>query len=180
MYKLSVKPRLWLKSLHIVSASMWVGGGAAMLVLTLVARTAGVPAFPAYDSAVQVVDNWVTIPGGVAAMSTGLCFSLFTSWGFFKHTWVTVKWVITVSCILSGALWLGPTLGKVAEMSATAVTGPAYVMAHQSFFAWHATQTALVLFMVVISTLKPWRRGAARDAVGKTGAQAPASPTSGG
>jgi hypothetical protein len=166
MFTLSSKLRLWLKSLHIVSAGMWVGGGLAMLVLTLAHRTAGLPALPAYDRAVQTVDNWVTIPGSVAAMVTGLCFSLFTAWGFFKHTWVTVKWVITLGCILSGALWLGPTLGRVADMSAAAMTGEPYVSAHRVFVAGHVLQTVLVLFIIVISTLKPWRRLAAARSAG--------------
>ena len=152
MYTLPVKPRLWLKSLHIVSAGMWVGGGSAMLVLTLAHRTAGLPTLPAYDGAVQAVG--VTIPGGVTAMVTGLGFSLFTPWGFLRHTWVTVKWVITLGCILAGALWLGPTLGRVADMSAAAMTGEPYVSAHRMFVAGHVLQTLLVFFMVVISTPK--------------------------
>lgn len=160
---MSNRVRQWVKVTHIASAGLWFGGAVSMLVLAGLAGRVAPAASAGMIVAAQVVDNWVTIPGGIIAMVTGLCFSVFTQWGFFKHAWVTVKWIITVGCILSGALWLGPLLGRLVEASITGQAGASYVASRQAFVGWHLLQTALVLFMIVISTLKPWKKRVAKE-----------------
>ena len=42
----------------------------------------------------KLIDDFVIIPGGVGSLLTGLLYSIFTNWGWFKHKWVTTKWAI--------------------------------------------------------------------------------------
>ncbi len=163
MVRLSNRARQWVKVIHIASAGLWFGGAMSMLVLVGLAGHVAPRASAGMIVAAQVVDSWVTIPGGVIAMVTGLCFSIFTQWGFFKHAWVTVKWIITVACIFAGALWLGPLLGRLVEASVAGQGVASYAASQNAFVGWHLLQTALVFFMIVISTLKPWKRRVTKE-----------------
>jgi hypothetical protein len=57
----------------------------------------------------------MSMPKGTAI--TGLLYSLLTPWGFFRHRWLLAKWAIALFCVLSGALWLGPSETAMLEIS---------------------------------------------------------------
>lgn len=48
---------------------------------------------------------------------TGLIYGLFTNWFFFKHRWVTAKWILTILAIFSGTFMLGVWEGGMLTMS---------------------------------------------------------------
>lgn len=39
------------------------------------------------------IDYAIVIPGAILAVATGIIYGIFTKWGFFKHRWITVKWI---------------------------------------------------------------------------------------
>lgn len=61
--------------------------------------------------------NIVVIPGAIGSLLTGLLYSLFSNWGFFKHNWLTFKWIVTVTAILFGTFFLGPWETAMMEIS---------------------------------------------------------------
>jgi hypothetical protein len=122
-----------------------------------------------YDLARCFVDDLVIIPGALGCLISGLLISLFTPWGFFKHRWVAVKLLLTVACILYGTFYLGPPVnaqpGLTRELGLAAESSPQYQANRQKNLIGGGVQLGALLFMVAISTLKPWpkRRGEALE-----------------
>jgi len=168
MKKFGAKGQKILKIIHLVMVSLWVGGAVA---LTLMAAFLGPGESDgqlyAYDMARKFVDDFIIIPGALGCLFSGLLISWLTPWGFFKHRWVTVKWVLTVACILFGTFVLGPFVNYRPLISFTfglnALDQPVYAASLDRTLLLGGFQVLVILFMAAISTLKPWKRkGAAK------------------
>ncbi len=112
--------------------------------------------------ALKLIDDWVVIPSATGSLLSGLLISWLTPWGFFKWRWVTVKWVITVTVALFGGFCLGPWLNGMEEMAAAApqlvLQNPAFLSSRQLMMVSVGPMLVLLLFMVFISVLKPWKK----------------------
>ena len=113
------------------------------------------------------IDDQLIIPFAMLSLITGLALCAMTSWGFVKHWWVVVKGLMTVSFIVFGTVALGPWLNKSAEIAIAAgahtpltqqiSTGdPLYQRLSDLLSAGVPPQFFLLLFVVVISYVKPW------------------------
>lgn len=115
-----------------------------------------------YDLASKFVDDYLIIPGAIGCLLSGFLISLFTPWGFFKHRWVAVKWVLTVACIIFGTFYLGPLVNGRPLMSEAlgleVLSNPAYISSQTRNFWGGIFQMAAIVFIISISTLKPWRK----------------------
>lgn len=152
----------WLKVVHIVLGVMWLGGAIALTMMQFGLHAATDGARHGMDLAMVFVDDWVIIPGAVGSLLIGALYGLKTKWGFFKHRWVTVKWILTVAGIVVGTLWLGPWIDALPPMSEklglAALADPEYAW-RKSANSWLAlVQVAALLFMTAISVLKPWEK----------------------
>jgi hypothetical protein len=118
----------------------------------------------AFNAVIKLLDDYIIIPAAFGSLITGLLFSLFTNWGFFKFNWVTFKWVATVAQILFGTFWLGPwTNGATAiadAQRALALHNPAYLYDRQMALYFGAAQILLLILQVFISVFKPWGKRA--------------------
>ena len=150
----------WLKGVHLIFVCLWVGGALGVMVIQN-GGGAGEALF-GRDVAARLVDDFVVIPGAMGSLLTGLIYSLFTPWGFFKHRWVAVKWFITLYGVLFGTFFLGPWLNSLAPVSAKLGGGAmgdyAYMRARDLNSLWGGVQICTLLFALVISVLKPWRK----------------------
>jgi hypothetical protein len=109
--------------------------------------------------------------------------SLLTNWGFAKHRWVIIKWVLTVFCILFGTFYLSPTVNDQPHISAeegiAALANPDYVSNHQASLRGGMVQLVSMVFMIWLSVFKPLK-GRGRGVVPKPGeARAKAEPAAG-
>jgi hypothetical protein len=52
----------------------------------------------------QIVDDYFIIPGAFGAFMTGLIYSIWTNWGFFRHPWIIVKWVMIILQTIFGIM----------------------------------------------------------------------------
>ena len=150
---------------HILCAALWMGGVAALLVISLVG------ARPQHDEALSLmrltlrwIDWVIIIPACLGSLLTGLLFSWLTTWGFFRHTWLVIKWVLTVAMILFGIFFLGPWVDRTAILAAergvASLGDPSYAVTVTRILAAAGVQMALLLFMLFLSTLKPFgKRG---------------------
>lgn len=87
---------------HLLFASLWLGGFTIVLVCSIMLWTQTIdPVFGLTTiNFVQEVVK-VCIP---ALMVTGLLYGFVTKWGFFSHGWVTAKWMLTITLVVSTAL----------------------------------------------------------------------------
>lgn len=164
--KLSAKGQKILKAVHILTAVCWVGGALSLFALN---HFTGDFAFGEYayglNFAKHVIDvAIVIIPGAIGCLLTGLCYSLFTPWGFFKHGFITAKWVLTLALILTGTFYLGPRERLLLELSKTqnvtklgAELGQ-YVLTFQEYSNFGFVQCGLLIFLIILSVWKPKKR----------------------
>jgi len=90
----------WLRVCHILTASLWFGGVAAVLV------GGGAALYPR-----------LIFPAALLTVTVGFLYSACTPWGFFRFRWVTAKWVLTLLALLLaclGALWDAAPEGFIA------------------------------------------------------------------
>ncbi len=116
----------------------------------------------AINSVLKLLDDFVIIPTANLALLTGGLLCWLTIWGFFKHYWVIVKWVATVTLIVFGTIWLGPWVNAMTAISDTqrlqALQNPLYMFDRQAMIIAGTIQTLCVLAIIAISVLKPWGR----------------------
>jgi hypothetical protein len=152
-----------LKAVHLVTACLWTGGsvGLNLMIVLLAGPESGGELF-GYDQARKLVDDLVVIPGAIGCLATGLLFALFSNWGFFKHRWLAVKWVLTVFCIAFGTFFLGPRINGrpplSGELGLAALQNPEYLAFQSGLATGGPAMAALIVFMVVISVFKPWKK----------------------
>ena len=152
-----------LKIIHLLLAGIWIGGAVALTLLLFALSPDDAHGMYIKSRALQLIDDWMIIPGAVGCFLTGLVYAIWTKWGFFKHHWITVKWVLTVAMIAFGTVALGPWINgnvyPVAEIARYADAGNAEY-AHNLLQSkiWGSLQTSLFLFIFAISVLKPWKK----------------------
>ena len=110
----------------------------------------------------KFIDDFVIIPGAVGCFITGMLYSIFTKWGWFKQRWITIKWAINIFGILSGTFFLGPWLNSLAPLSKAGginvLTDPVYINNKHMLWYLGTFQVATLIFAVFISVIKPWKK----------------------
>ena len=110
MNKLGVKGKRVLKIFHLVFAIMWIGGVMALVSLMLGMQPESPEMMWMAAKSHLVVDEFFLIPGGIGIVVSAFAYGFFTEWGFFKHRWITVKWILTIALVLIGVFLMGRTI----------------------------------------------------------------------
>ena len=155
----------WLKSFHLLAATGWAGGAASLFLLHFL-RFGGADIendLHGIDRASHMIDMGIIVYlGALGCLFTGLLYSIFTGWGFFRHKWLLVKWILTVACILSGTFFLGPWEAAMVSISrrlgGAAILDAEYLASMYLNFWFGIVQIAAIVFMIVISVFKPWKK----------------------
>lgn len=163
MKKLGPNGMRWLKTVHLFLVTMWVGGGISIVLLFFLSSPSGGDELYASWASMKIVDDFVIIPGAMGNLLIGLLYGLFTNRGFFKHRWLTAKWVLTVVQILFGTFCLGPWLNANTAIAfaerAAAPENPVFLHNREMVAFWGVVQVAFLVVMVWISVFRPWRGG---------------------
>ncbi|MCJ7680475.1 MAG: hypothetical protein MUP70_07110 [Candidatus Aminicenantes bacterium] len=168
MLKLGAKGLRWLKGFHLIAVSCWIGGAVALLLLYFLKQDVG-------DGGVLFGINQsihhgdmvvVVIPGAFGCLLTGLIYSAFSNWGFFRHNWMIFKWIVTVSAILFGTFYLGPWETVMMEISGklglASLNDPAYLYNQKMNLFFGGLQCLILMATVFISIFKPWKKKKAK------------------
>lgn len=162
MKKLSARGQKWLKCLHIYAASIWVGCATVLTVMLFVVDAEDGSELYGILSTLDFVDLRILVPGAIGTLLTGLVYSIWTNWGWFKHRWIILKWCICIFGIVFGTFWLGPWITEMAHVAQNkgmqALTDPVYMQNRGNLMIFGTFQACTVIFAMVISTLKPWKK----------------------
>ena len=162
MKKFSAKQQRWLKCFHLFFVCLWVAGVVTITLMIFIMKANDGMELYGIDISKKFVDDFIIIPGAIGSFFTGLLYSIFTKWGWFKHRWVTVKWAITLFGMVFGTFFLGPWLNAMPPISMmkglAALSDTAYMHSQQMLYLWTPFTLVLVLFALFISVLKPWKR----------------------
>lgn len=152
-----------LKVFHILFACFWTS---CVLVITALSFLA--PRFQtgdeiyAFNVIYHFIDLGLLTPAAVLTFLTGLIYSIFTPWGFFKHRWIIIKWIITLTLILVGTFYLGPMVQKLLSIAdqerALALSNAYYLHGQKVGLYAGLLNSTLLIAAVFISTFKPWRK----------------------
>ncbi|NMG06205.1 hypothetical protein [Brasilonema sp. UFV-L1] len=163
MNKLSVKQKNWLLTFHVAFGGIWFGTALCMIAIALSNQnTLNGDELYAVNGVMKLLDDFVIIPSAILSLMTGGLLCWLTIWGFFKHYWVIVKWIATVTLIVTGTIWLGPWTNAITAISDAqrlqALQNPLYVFDQKAVVVGAIIQTLCVLVIIGISVLKPWGR----------------------
>ena len=160
--KLNASQQKLLKAIHLVSAGLWLSCVIMLMLLPLITRkiTSGDELYM-YNRTYHFIDLMILTPAAILTLLTGLVYSMFTKWGFFKHGWLIYKWTVTLAIILTGTFYLGPMVTDLLEISEIkrigALQDPYYIQG-SIIGIWAAViNTALLIVAVCISVYKPWK-----------------------
>jgi len=151
-----------LKMFHIFFSFGWIIGGGVLCLLIFITYPESGDELYMYSRILQIVDDYFIITGAIGALITGLIYSIWTNWGFFKHPWIIVKWIMTILQILFGTFVLGPCINNnvviADQLRDAALTDPVFLNNINTTQVWGPVQVALLLLVIVISVQKPWKK----------------------
>ena len=150
-----------LKILHLLVVMTWTVSIIAMWVLSWISYDTGQELFMYYKCMVWI-DRLLTVPAAILSIGTGIFYGLLTPWGFFKQRWIIVKWIVCGVVILLASLVFYPACqhayGTILQHYDAALNNNQVLtslkMARDASFY----QAIALIFLVVISVFKPWRK----------------------
>lgn len=159
--KLSAKQKKLLLIIHILFASIWIGAVITLLVLSIKTTYATHDVeLRTLHKTLLLIEYTMIIPPAFGSLLTGFLLSWWTNWGFFKYRWVTTKWIATVSLILFGALFLNTWLEGMSALAQTGGLSTVKQGVYKRYTGYNLIfvplQWLVLIFMLVISVLKPW------------------------
>ncbi|HYF77782.1 MAG TPA: hypothetical protein VD973_11650 [Symbiobacteriaceae bacterium] len=165
MKKLSTNGVKWLKIIHLVVLVLMMGGIICSTILRVSLRLTSLDEVLVTYRMLQGISDYVVRYGAQGLLLTGLAYSLLTNWGFFKHTWVTVKWAAFMLQTIFGIFfidrWMVQNLALLETDGSAALTSPVFPQNHALIKYGAMVQIGVIVFLVWVSVVKPWRRRAA-------------------
>ena len=162
MKKLSGKGQKWLKGFHILFACLWIGAAVCLALMNLFMKSTDGMQLYGINLSMKFIDDYVIVPGAVGSLLTGLIYSIYTGWGWFKHNWIIIKWVINIFGVIFGTFWLGPWVNGLAPISKAeglaALSNQTYLHNVHMVLYWGTFQLCTLIFAVFISIQKPWKK----------------------
>lgn len=162
MKKLSAKGQKWLKGFHIFFACLWVGAAVCLALMNIFLKTDDGNVLHGINLSMKFIDDFIIIPGAMGSLLTGLIYSIFTGWGWFKQNWIIIKWMINIFGIIFGTFWLGQWVNGLIPISETqgigALSNQTFMHNKNMVLIWGTFQLCTLIFAVLISILKPWRK----------------------
>jgi len=151
-----------LKIFHLFFAMLWICGAIALATIAFISEPSSGDELFMRSRIIQIIDDLLIIPGAIGCLLTGIIYGVWTNWGFFKHRWLTVKWVMTIAQMSFGTFILGPWVNDNVIISDklrdAAFTDPSFISNFQNTQFWGSIQTSLLLLYIIISVIKPWKK----------------------
>lgn len=163
MPKLKARGLRWLKGFHLIAVCCWVGGAVALVLLySLKKGVADGGVLYGINQSIHHVDMVViVIPGAFGCLLTGLIYSAFSNWGFFRYKWLIFKWIVTITAILFGTFFLGPWETTMMELSGklgmASLTDQSYLYNERMNLVFGTFQCLVLMVTIFVSIFKPWK-----------------------
>lgn len=132
--------------LHVVSSIAWLSQAAGLTFLGVLASTAATREVRvSAASMAELLDAGLLAPLANAAAFTGLLLAGATAWGFFRHWWVLIKFVLTFAQLYAGIFLFSPALKDSVEAARAGdphpvgwpmIAGGALMASALAFQAW--------------------------------------------
>lgn len=158
---MSKKMKCLVKTLHILSACLWLGAATSVVLLQcLKGWSEDGRLLLVLNQNFSILDFALIIPGAMGSALTGYVMCKKTSWGFTRYRWIITKGILTIALILVGTACLGPWQMKMVELSTqpsnALITNTPYDVLRSLFTTVGLLQVIMLVCIVTLSVLKPW------------------------
>jgi len=150
-----------LKMLHILMIALFLGGILSSFALLMRLDLSNFDdVYSSYKIFNIISDNVVKI-GAQGTILLGAVYGFFTKWGFIKHKWLAVKWILFIAQTFIGILIVDKlmmaNMALLEAEKALALANPVFIHNHFIRLDVVILQIGLTLFALVLSVLKPGR-----------------------
>lgn len=151
-----------LKIFHLIFAIMWIGGVMALICVEMGSSPKNNEMV--YMSAIEqlIIDEFFLIPGGIGIVITAIIYAIFTKWGFWKHNWLKVKWLLTIALVIIGAGYMGMLIKENVAYIEGVMPTTEYLAQYwinvRNIAIAGIIQMVGFISIVIISVFKPWKK----------------------
>lgn len=150
-----------LRMLHFLLIVLFLGGIWSSFALLLRLDLSNFEdVYLSYRNFTVISDNVVKM-GAQGMILLGAIYGFFTRWGFIKHKWLAVKWLLFIAQTFIGILVVDrlmvANLALLEAEKALALNDPLFIHNHYLRFYVVLGQIGLTLVALVLSVLKPGR-----------------------
>jgi hypothetical protein len=150
-----------LKVFHIFLIVLFLGGILSSFALLMKLDLSNFEeVYMAYKTFNTISDNIVKI-GAQGTILLGAIYGFFTKWGFIKHKWLAVKWILFIAQTFIGILVVDKLMVANTALLETekvlALNDPIFIHNHYLRLYVVIAQIGLTLLALVLSVLKPGR-----------------------
>ena len=161
MWKLGSFGLKILRMLHIFLIILFLGGILSSFAILMKLNLSNYQdVYSAYKTFNLISDNVVKL-GAQGTILLGAIYGFFTKWGFVKHKWLAVKWILFIAQTFVGILIVDKLMmGNTALLEAEKVmvlSDPIFLHNHYIRLYVVIAQIGLTLIALVLSVLKPGR-----------------------
>ena len=140
---------------HITFSVGWIGAVAGYIALDVAAATGrDAQTLRAAYLAMEWIAWYVVVPLALASLLTGLVMSLGTKWGLFRHYWVLISLLLTITATFV-LLVETQTIGYFADIAADPRTSGDDLRALGSTLVHSVGGTVVLLVILVLNVYKP-------------------------
>jgi hypothetical protein len=150
-----------LKMSHMLLIVLFLGGIVSSFALIMKLNLSNFDeVYLTYKSFNIISDNVVKL-GAQGTILLGAVYGFFTKWGFIKHKWLALKWILFIAQTFIGILVVDKlmmaNLALLETEKVLALSDPVFI--HNHFLRLYVViaQIGLTLFALVLSVLKPGR-----------------------
>ena len=162
MKKIGPSGMKWLKIIHVFLVVVFFGGILSSLALNLhINLDKYEDSYLNYKNIIVISDNVVRW-GAIGTLLVGFVYGFFTNWGFFKHRWVGVKFILYIIQTIVGIFIIDKLMISNMELLESqkelALSNSIFIRNHEIRQYAIYFQVVVTTFIFIISFLKPWRK----------------------
>lgn len=145
------------KSVHVIAAVVWIGGGMLLVILGVAAEIKRDPAeLATVARQAALVGERLFAPAGLVVLLMGIAMMLNTNWGWGKF-WVIVGLLGYAATFITGVAVLSPMARKASRLIAEKGADDPETTAHIQRILLVARVDMAVLFLVIVDMVaKPF------------------------
>jgi hypothetical protein len=148
--RLAPRWRKLLLTTHVGASVGLLGTDATVLLLAITGARGREPA--AVYPAAQSIGSLLLVPAAITSLASGVLLGLLTSWGLFRHWWVTLKLVLTTAGAVLSLVVLTPALAGLADGAG----GPVPLGDRLELVRDSGAASVVLLVSLVLSVYKPF------------------------
>ncbi|HEU0294614.1 MAG TPA: hypothetical protein VFR47_17875 [Anaerolineales bacterium] len=150
-----------LKMLHLLMIVLFLGGILSSFALMMKLDLSKFDEVYLTYKNFSVISNHVVQIGAQGTILLGAIYGFFTRWGFIKHKWLVVKWILFIIQTFVGILIVDKLMVANIALLETekvlALSDPVFLHNHFLWLYVAIAQIGLTLFALILSVLKPGR-----------------------